>query len=95
MIRFYYYKHPDTGKIYSEQRMKGFENKPYVSPDGKKCEIIKDYIPFRKNRKSILGIIDKNAEVFEKDPKYVRECNPKYIRLRNGRRVRYDPNKHY
>ena len=94
MLNFYYYKHPKTGKIYSDQRMKGYESKPYIAGDGIECELLKNYSPQRKKTKSQIGIIDKNAEVFQKDAKYVRDCNPRFVKFRDGHREKYDPTKH-
>ena len=94
MTKFFYYKHPKTGKIYSDQRLPGFENVPYKAPDGEVCELQKNYTPPAKKTKSTIGIIDKNAEVFEKDPAYVKKCNPKFVRFRDGHKERYDPTKH-
>lgn len=96
MIKFYYYKNPETGQIYSDQRMEGYQHLPYIGPGGIKCEYIPDYIPpeTNTNKKTRIGIIDKNAEVFEKDPAYVKKCNPKFVKFRDGHRERYDPNKH-
>lgn len=94
MTRFFYYKHPKTGEIFSDQRMMGFETKEYKAPDGEVCELLKDYCPPSKNTKSQLGIIDKDAEVFKKDPAYVKKCKPKYIKFRDGHREPYDPSKH-
>ena len=94
MVKFYYYKHPKTNKIYSDQRMAGFEKVAYKAPDGVECELLKDYRPPSKPTKNSLGIIDKNAECFKKDAAYVRETNPKFIRFNDGHRERYDPTKH-
>jgi 23S rRNA maturation-related 3'-5' exoribonuclease YhaM len=38
--------------------------------------------------------VDKNAEVWEKDPSYVKKLNPKYVRRRDGVKERYDPTRH-
>lgn len=92
MPRFYYYKHPETGKMYSDQRLEGFQERPLII-NGIKCEYVPDYVP-PKNDNMIFGIIDKNAEVFQKDPDYVRKCNPKYVTFRDGHKERYDPQKH-
>ena len=94
MTKFFYYKHPKTGKIYSDQRMMGFENVPYKASDGVECELLKDYSPPVKAKNPGLCIIDKNAEVFEKDAAYVKECNPKYVKYRDGHREKYDSTKH-
>jgi len=95
MIKFFYYKHPTTGEIFSDQRMMGFENVPYKAKDGVECGLLKGYSPpSEKEIKSTFGIINKNAEVFQKDRDYVKECNPKYIKFNDGHRERYDPSKH-
>ena len=47
MINFFYYKHPKTGKIYSDQRMVGYETKPYLHK-GVECELLIDYEPIRE-----------------------------------------------
>ena len=44
--------------------------------------------------KGSIGIVDKNAEVWEKDPAYVKSLKPKYVRRQDGVRERYDPNRH-
>ena len=94
MTRFFYYKHPKTGEIFSDQRMMGYETRAYKTSDGEECELVPDYEPPVKNTKNQIGIIDKNAEIFEKDAAYVKECNPKYIKFNDGHRERYDPTKH-
>lgn len=96
MIRFYYYKHPKTGKIYSDQRTKGFETVPYKI-EGIECELLIDYKLPEKEHKS-LGVIrvykDGQREVFEADPQYVKKLNPKNIRFQDGHIERYDSTKH-
>jgi hypothetical protein len=94
MVKFFYYKHPKTGKIYSDQRLIGYEKNPYKAPDGEICDLIEDYVPPVKEGKTQLGIINKNAEVFQKDPDFVKKCNPKYVKFQDGHRERYDPTKH-
>ena len=94
MINFYYYKHPKTGKIYSDQRMIGFETKPYKASDGVECELLEDYSPPVEESKNQIGIINKNAEVFQKDPEFVKKCKPRYVKFRDGHREKYDPTKH-
>jgi hypothetical protein len=74
--------------------MMGFETRPYIAPDGEKCELLEDYVPPAKDTKNQIGIINKNAEVFEKDADYVKKCNPKYIKFRDGHREKYDPTRH-
>jgi len=95
MTKFFYYKHPKTGEIYSDQRMIGFEGVPYTSPDGVECDLAKDYSPPVKERKLGIAIIDNNAEVFQKDAAFVKKCNPRYVKFRDGHREKYDPTKHF
>jgi len=94
MTKFFYWKHPKTGKIYSDQRLSGFENIPYKTSDGTVCDLLKDYSPPKKEQKSSIGIIDKNAEVFQKDRNFIKKCNPRFIKFNDGHRERYDPSKH-
>ena len=94
MANFYYYKHPKTEKIYSDLRMKGFEKKPYISPDGEECELLKGYSPPSENKDIGVAIIDKNREVFEADPDFVKKCRPKKIKFQDGHIEKYDPTKH-
>ena len=94
MTKFFYYKHPKTGKVYSDQRMIGFEMNPYKAPDGIVCELLKDYYSPSKVKGPGLCIINKNAEVFQKDRDFVKKCNPKYIKFNDGHRERFDPSKH-
>jgi hypothetical protein len=91
---FYYYKHPETGEIFSDQRMEGFEEKPFIHK-GVECELMPDYIPPSREQKNELGIINKNAECFEKDPYWVKKCKPKYIKFKDGHREKYDPTRHF
>jgi len=94
-VDFFWYKHPETGEMISDQRMVGFEEKPLIQ-NGVKCELVRDYIPPKVKTKDLKTvIIDKNAEVFERDPDYVRRCNPKYVQFQDGHKERYNPNKHY
>lgn len=65
---------------------------PYVLEDGTECPRV--IYPLNTVSKDSKGLVDRQCEVWEKDPKYVRDLNPKYVRRRDGQRVRYDPNKH-
>lgn len=95
MTNFFYYKHPTTGKIYSDQRMIGFEANPYKSSDGIECELLKDYVPPIKESNAVnIAIINKNREVFEADPEFVKKTNPRYVKFQDGHRERYDSSKH-
>lgn len=93
-IKFFWYKHPKTGEMLSDQRMTGYEKKPLVVK-GVKCELVKDYVPPVKKRKALsLCIINKNREVFQADSDWVKECNPKYVKYNDGHRERYNPAYH-
>jgi hypothetical protein len=83
----YTYKHPKTEELFEELRPVSKRNKPFIAPDGVKCKRI---IVVGKGP----GVIDKNAEVWEKDSAYVKSVNPKYVRYQDGHRERYDPNRH-
>lgn len=94
MIGFFWYKHPETGEMISDQRMIGFEEKPLVIK-GVKCELVRDYEPPTEEQDGLPpAIINKNREVFEADPDYVKKCNPKYVKFQDGHKERYDPTKH-
>ena len=94
MIKFFWYKHPETGEMFSDQRMVGYETKPLIK-NGVKCELDPDYVPPTKEHdKFNLAIINKNREVFEADRDLVKKTNPKFIKFNDGHRERYDPGKH-
>lgn len=93
-IKFFWYKHPKTGEMRSDQRMEGYETKPLIIK-GVKCELVPDYIPPDKSKDPYnLAIINKNREVFEADPAYVKKCNPRFVQFQDGHKERYDPGKH-
>lgn len=94
MIRFYWYKHPKTGEMFSDQRMVGYEIKPLLK-QGIECELAPDYEPPTIERDTFnLAIINKNREVFQADPDLVKKTKPKYVKFQDGHRERYDPTKH-
>ncbi len=94
MIKFFWYKHPETREMFSDQRMGGYENRP-LTKAGVKCELVRDYVPPVKKRKPLsFCIINKNREVFQADSDYVKKCRPKYVKFQDGHRERYDPTKH-
>jgi hypothetical protein len=64
--------------------------KKYKAPDGVWCKR-----HMQAEGKGYCGLAASEREGFEMDPKLYRKRNPKYVRLRDGTRVRYDPNKHY
>jgi len=83
----YIYKHPETGEIFEDIRSFKDIDKPFISPDGIKCE--------RVFAIKGLGVINKNAECFQKDADWVKRVKPKYVKFRDGHRESYDPNKHF
>ena len=82
----YQFIHPETKEIFEEIRSFKNIDKLFIALDGVKCERI--VIPTR------LTIINKNAEVFEKDPAFVKKCKPKYVKFKDGHKEKYDPTKH-
>ena len=96
MIKFFWYKNPETEEMISDQRMVGYEEKPLIC-GGVKCEIDREYAPPVKEHKPLGPIrMYKNGqrEVFEADPQYVKKMNPKNIRFQDGHIERYDSSKH-
>ena len=95
MINWFWYKHPETGEMFSDQRMIGYEKRPLIQ-GGVKCELVPNYKPPKKKKKKKvnIAIINKNREVFEADPGYVKSCKPKYVQFQDGHKERYDPTKH-
>jgi len=83
----YLYQHPETKEVYEVIRSVKDMDKPYVLDDGTKCKRI-----FGCGN---MGVINKNAEVFQKDSDYVKKCKPKYVKFRDGHRERYDPTRHF
>lgn len=91
----YYFKHPETGEIFEIDRsIKENIEKPHIHSDGVECEFVPWYIIDEIRSKSSMGIVDKNAEVWQKDPSYVKKLNPKYVRRRDGIKEKYDPKRH-
>jgi len=82
------YKNPLTGEIFDEIRNFSDSDKPFILEDGTVC----DKIPFFNS--SPPGLVNVNAEVWQKDPDYIKKMRPKYLRTRSGHRVKYDPTKH-
>ena len=82
----YIYKHPESGEEFEEIRSMSSADEPFFAPDGVECERV--LFP------SSFAVINKNAEVWEKDPSYVKSLKPKYVRTRSGHKIRYDPQKH-
>lgn len=82
--------------MFSDQRMKGYEESPLIIK-GISCELVRNYIPpIKKFDTNInIAIINKNREVWEADPGYVKKCNPKYIQFQDGHKERYNPSKHF
>lgn len=86
----YSYKNSKTNEIYDIIRKVSDRDKPYILEDGTECQRVLNY-----SKKNSIGVIDKNAEVFQKDADYVKKCNPKYVKFRDGHREKYDPRKHF
>lgn len=82
----YLFKHPLTNEIFESRRSFSQIDEPYMAPDGTVCPRIQVF--------TVSKAINKNREVFQVDPDYVKKCNPKYVRFRDGHRERYDPTKH-
>jgi len=82
----YSYQHPKTKEVFEILRKIKDRDKPYVLEDGTKCKRIFGNVN--------IGVIDKNAEVFEKDPDFVKKCKPKYVKYLDGHREKYDPTRH-
>jgi predicted nucleic acid-binding Zn ribbon protein len=78
----YEYEHPVTKEIYTDFRSMKDADIPYISEDGIECKKII----------SIPGIVDKNKEPYQYDSDYWRKVRPKHVKLRNGKKVKYDPN---
>jgi len=81
----YLFEHPDTEELFEELRLLSEIDKPFYAPDGELC---------RRVIGASVGLVNKNAEVWQKDPAYVKQLNPKYVKTRSGHRIRYDPTKH-
>ena len=92
-IKFFWYKHPKTGEMFSDQRMVGYEDKPF-NCKGIDCELVRGYAPPEVDHDRNLAIINKNREVFEADPWLVKKTNPKYVKYQDGHSERFDPNRH-
>jgi hypothetical protein len=88
----YQYKGKINGKIYEISRSISEREKEYIAEDEEVCEFIPWYLV--EKIKSNLGIIDKNAEAWEKDAEYVKKCAPKYVKYRDGHREKFDPTRH-
>ena len=86
MCPIYSYVHPETGEVFDELRKVKDRNKPFISPDGKKCK--RDKFPSR------FSGWKGNREIFEVDPSYVKKMNPKFVRYQDGHKERYDSTKH-
>lgn len=84
----YVYKNPKTGEIFEKLRKMSESHLPFIDEDGTECE----RIMFPQG--STFGNINKNKEVWEVDPSYVKKIKPKYVRRRDGIREKYDPTKH-
>ena len=86
MCPMYQFEHPDTKEVFEDFRSIKNRNKPYISPDGKKCK--------RREVPTSIHGWKGNKEVFEADRDYVKKSHPKYVKFKDGHRERYDPTKH-
>jgi len=82
----YTYRHPETGEEFEDFRQMKDSDKPFLAPDGVKCQ---------KIIASGIGGWRLDREIYEIDADYCKKANPEFIKLRNGQRVKYDPNKHF
>jgi hypothetical protein len=79
----YEYEHPETGEIFEELRSVSDRDRPFIAPDGIKCN---------KVMASSFGIVNGNADIADYDE--VLKNKPKYLRFKDGHRERFDPTKH-
>lgn len=86
----YVYLHPVTGEEIEVLVSFTDIDVPYKAPDGTKCIRVQ----FPSSIAGKTGVIDKNAEVWEKDPSYVKKLAPKFVKRRDGVKEKYDPNRH-
>ena len=87
MCPVYSYLHPETGEVFEELVSIKDSNKFFILPDGIKCKRL--FSGFSG------GIINKNAEVFQKDSDYVKKCKPRFVKFRDGHKEKYNPTKHF
>ncbi len=90
MSPIYSYKNPKTGEIFEKIRSFKDSKEPFILEDGTICNRV-----LFPDIKRGPWIKNNNAEVFQKDPDYVKKLRPKYIKFRDGHRERYDPQKHF
>jgi len=86
----YQYEHPVTKEVFEDLRPIKNRHKPFIAPDGVKCPRI--VVP---TDLGYCGRAEKEREVFELDPGYVKKCRPKFVKYRDGHREKYDPGKHF
>jgi hypothetical protein len=82
----YSYLNPKNNEIFDELVPMSQSNQDFILPDGTICKRIID--------NGNMGLIDNNAEVFQKDSDYCKKVKPKYVRFRDGHREKYNPLKH-
>ena len=91
----YYYEHPETKKIFPiDEKSIHDSGKPHILEDGTECKFVPWYLVDDAVKESDMGVVDKNAEPWQKDPAYVKKLAPKYVRRRDGVKERYDPTRH-
>jgi len=84
-MAIYTYENPKTGEEFDELRPMSDSDKDFILEDGTVCKRV-------YAAKRAPACINKNAEVWERDPAYVRSLAPKYVRTQDGRRIKYNPN---
>lgn len=86
MCPIYEYIHPETSEIFEDIRKYKDRDKPFISPDGKRC--------MRLEVPSSMSGWRKDREGFEMDPSFYKKMKPKFVKFKDGHREKYDPNKH-
>ena len=82
----YTYKNPKTDEEFDEIMPFSHGDKPFILEDGTECPRIFSV--------SGLGIVDKNAECFEKDAAFVKKMKPRTIKFNDGHIEKYNPDRH-
>jgi len=82
----YSYRHPRTGEIFEDFRLMR-DADTFVAPDGETCERVVNFESFRP--------INKTLEFWERFPNDVKRSRPKFVRDKAGRRLKYDPTRHF
>ena len=81
----YEYVNEETGEVFEELRKIEDRDKPFISPDGKKCV---------RKISNCCGW-DRNREVFQIASDYCKKVKPKNVKFRDGHTEKYDPTRHF